>query len=142
MDTHKLLPTSLQVYAKKSLTLKPGGVSQVVLVVMNPPANAGEAGNECIVPGFGKIPWQRAWEPSSVFLPGEFHGQRSLASYSPWRCQELDMIDLDTHTTYPVFKRECSYECRYTHTKHADTENPIMHALHLPMCVSSSLRFL
>ena len=27
----------------------------------------------------------------SVFLPGEFHGQRSLAVYSPWGCRELDM---------------------------------------------------
>ena len=25
----------------------------------------------------GKIPWRRAWQPTPVFLPGEFHGQRS-----------------------------------------------------------------
>jgi len=31
----------------------------------------------------GKIPWRRAWQPTSVFLPGEFHGQRSLSGYSP-----------------------------------------------------------
>ena len=30
----------------------------------------------------GKIPWRRAWQPTSVFLPGKFHGQRSLAGYS------------------------------------------------------------
>ena len=30
-----------------------------------------------------KIPWRRAWQPISVFLPGESHGQRSLAGYSP-----------------------------------------------------------
>ena len=24
------------------------------------------------------------WQPTSVFLPGKFHGQRSLADYSPW----------------------------------------------------------
>ena len=24
------------------------------------------------------------WQPTPVFLPGEFHGQRSLAGYSPW----------------------------------------------------------
>ena len=29
-----------------------------------------------------------------VFLPGEFHGQRSLAGYSPWGREELDMSDL------------------------------------------------
>ena len=31
----------------------------------------------------GKIPWRRAWQPTPVFSPGEFRGQRSLASYSP-----------------------------------------------------------
>ena len=31
-----------------------------------------------------KIPWKRKWQPSPVFLPGEFYGQRSLAGYSPW----------------------------------------------------------
>ena len=30
-------------------------------------------------PCFGKIPWRRKWQPTPVFLPGEFHGQRSLA---------------------------------------------------------------
>ena len=28
-----------------------------------------------------------------VFLPGEFHGQRSLAGYSPWGHKELDIIE-------------------------------------------------
>ena len=31
-----------------------------------------------------KIPWRRAWQPTPVFLPGESHGQRSLARYNPW----------------------------------------------------------
>ena len=31
----------------------------------------------------GKIPWRRKWQPTPVFLPGESHGQRSLAGYSP-----------------------------------------------------------
>ena len=35
-------------------------------------------------PWFGKIPWRRAWQPTPVLLPGESHGQRSLAGYSPW----------------------------------------------------------
>jgi len=34
-----------------------------------------------------RIPWRRAWLPTPVFLPGEFHGQRSLAGYSPWGCR-------------------------------------------------------
>jgi len=28
--------------------------------------------------------WRRKWQPTPVFLPGEFHGQRSLVGYSPW----------------------------------------------------------
>ena len=28
-----------------------------------------------------------------VFLPGEFHGKRSLAGYSPWGCREPDMTE-------------------------------------------------
>ena len=34
-------------------------------------------------PWVGKIPWRREWQPTLVLLPGEFHGQRSLAGYSP-----------------------------------------------------------
>ena len=34
-------------------------------------------------PWVGKIPWRRKWQPTPVFLPGEFHGQRSLAG-SKW----------------------------------------------------------
>ena len=30
-----------------------------------------------------KIPWGREWPPTPVFLPGESHGQRSLAGCSP-----------------------------------------------------------
>ena len=37
----------------------------------------------------GKIPWRKEWQPNPVFLPGEFHGQRILAGYSPWGCKEL-----------------------------------------------------
>ena len=32
-------------------------------------------------PWVGKIPWRREWQPTLVFLLGEFHGQRSLAGY-------------------------------------------------------------
>ena len=47
----------------------------------------------------GKIPCRREWLPTSVFLPGEFHGQSSLAGYSPRGHKELDTTDrlTDTH---------------------------------------------
>ena len=35
-------------------------------------------------PWIEKIPWKRKWQPSLVFFPGKYHGQRSLAGYSPW----------------------------------------------------------
>ena len=36
-----------------------------------------------------KIPQRRAWHSTPVFLPGEFHGQRSLVGYSPWGFKRL-----------------------------------------------------
>ena len=42
---------------------------------------------------FGKILWRRKWQPIPVFFPGEFHGQRSLAGYSPWGRKAWDMTD-------------------------------------------------
>ena len=47
--------------------------------------NAGELGS---IPGSGRAP--------GVFLPGEFHGQRSLVDYSLWDCEESDMAEQRT----------------------------------------------
>ena len=44
-------------------------------------------------PWVGKIPWRREWQLSPVFRPGECHGQRNLAGYSPWGCKESDMTN-------------------------------------------------
>ena len=49
--------------------------------------NAGDPG---YIPWVGEIPWRRERQPTSVFLPAESHGQRSLAGSSPWGGQELD----------------------------------------------------
>ena len=51
--------------------------------------NAGDLG---LTPGLGRFPWRRKWQPTPVFLPGESHGQRSLAGYTPWACKESDAI--------------------------------------------------
>ena len=40
-------------------------------------------------PLVGKIPWRSKWQPTPLFLPGEFHGRRSLASYRG--CKESDV---------------------------------------------------
>ena len=44
-------------------------------------------------PWVRKIPWRREWQPTLVFLLGEFHGQRSLVGYSPCGHKESDMTE-------------------------------------------------
>ena len=41
----------------------------------------------------GNIPWRREWQPTPVFWSGEFHGQRSLAGYSPQGYKESDTTE-------------------------------------------------
>ena len=61
------------------------GAVQVVLVVKNPPANAGDIREASQIPGSGRsILWRRTWQPTPIFLPREYHGQRSLVNYSSW----------------------------------------------------------
>ena len=42
------------------------------------------------VPGWGRSPQGTEWQSTPVFLPGESYGQRSLATYCPCGCKELD----------------------------------------------------
>ena len=51
------------------------------------------------------LPWSRIWQPASIFLPGEFHGQRSLV---PWGHKELDM-SMRTHILLHVTLEWVSY---------------------------------
>ena len=53
-------------------------------------------------PWVRKAPWSRKWQPTPVFLPGKFHGQRSLAGYNPWCHKESDT------TKYACRKCMCS----------------------------------
>ena len=54
------------------------------------------AGDLASIPGLGRSPGEG--KPTPVFLPGEFHRQRSLAGYSPGGCKELDTTEGLTHT--------------------------------------------
>ena len=45
------------------------------------------------VPWVGNIPWRRKWHSTPVDLPGKFHGQRSLAGYTPWGCKQSDTTE-------------------------------------------------
>ena len=61
----------------------------------NMPTNAGDMDS---IPGSGKFPWRRKWQPTPVFLPGEYHGQRSLVGYSPWGHKRLE-YDLNNNNS-------------------------------------------
>ena len=64
-------------------------------MVQNLPADAGDTRDA------GSISWSRKWQPAVVFLPGKFHGERSLAGCSPLGCKESDMIE-HTHMTLSI----------------------------------------
>ena len=55
----------------------------MALEVKNLPATAGDIGDSGSISGLGRYPGGGgAWKPAPAFLPGESHGQRSLAGYS------------------------------------------------------------
>ena len=51
------------------------------------------AGNPGLTPGSGRPPGEGNGNPLQLLLPGEFHGQSSLAGYSPWGHKELDTTE-------------------------------------------------
>ena len=64
-------------------------------------------------PWVGKIPWSTKWQPAPVFLPGKFHGQRSLVGYSMWGCKKSDTTEwLSTHTHTHTHTHMPGYEHR------------------------------
>ena len=46
------------------------------------------------------IPWRRKWQPIPLFLPGEFHRQRSLEGYSPWGHKRVKHNDYNNNFLY------------------------------------------
>ena len=77
--------------------------------------NAGDLGS---IPGSGRFPWRRKWQPTPVFLPGESHGQRSLVGYSPRGCKESDTTEqLYIHFTFTlgskiIMELDCSHKIK------------------------------
>ena len=61
-------------------------------------ANGKESACQCrrckFSPWVRKITWSRKWQPTPVFLAGEFHGQRILVHYRTWGCKSVS----HTHT--------------------------------------------
>ena len=69
-------------------------------------------------PWVRKIPWRRKQQPTPVFLPEEYHGQRSLAGYHPWNHKESSMIkQLSMHTPSAIGKSlRFTYDRNYCFT--------------------------
>ena len=65
----------------------------MVLVVKNPPGNAGDAGS---IPRLGRSPEEGHGNPQQ-FMPGKSYGQRSLVGYSPWGHKESDTSEVTLH---------------------------------------------
>ena len=55
--------------------------------------SACSAGDWHLIPKMGRSPGEGNWQPTPVFLPGEFPGQRSLVGYSPRGRKESDMTE-------------------------------------------------
>ena len=71
--------------------------SLLAQLVKNPPAMH----ETRFDPWVRKIPWRRARQPTPGSLPGESHGWRSLASYSPWGREGSETTErLSTHTYF------------------------------------------
>ena len=82
---------------KNSLLYTRIWASQVALVVKNPPGNAEDMRSLGLIPGSGRSPWRRTWQPTPVFLPGESHAQRSLVGTVHKGCKELDTTEVTEH---------------------------------------------
>ena len=84
-----------------------------------------------------KISWGREWQPTQVFLPGEFHAQRSLVEHSSWGTtvhKELGMAERLTLSLYfscYIVRPCCSailyiIVCLLTPDSHSITPNPLL----------------
>ena len=67
---------------------------QVVLVVKNPPANAGDVRDAGLTPGSGRSPEGGHGNPLQYSCLENPHGQRILVGYSPWGLHESDTTEV------------------------------------------------
>ena len=83
--------------------------SIVIKIGANPPKVVEETASQCrrckrhqFDPGVGKIAWRRKWQTHSSILAWKFHGQRSLAVYSPWS-QSQTRLSAHTHSKFILY---------------------------------------
>ena len=74
--------------------------STIIVGKFNTPLTASEGkeyacnvGDLISIPGSGKSPGEEHGKPTPVFLPGKFHGWRSLVGYCPWGRKESDTTE-------------------------------------------------
>ena len=62
----------------------------------------------------GPLRWslEKEWQPTPVFLLEEFHGQRSLVSYSPWESQRVGHDWVTNAFPGGAVGKESAYQCR------------------------------
>ena len=89
--------------------------------------NAGDLG---LIPGEGKIPWRRKWEPTLVFLPRESHGQRSLVRHRLLGHKESDTTER-LHFHFPTEIEDIKKRWKgYTEDLHKNDLNDLCPCLH------------
>ena len=96
-------------------------------------------------PYVGKIPWSSKWQPTPVFSPGKFHGQRSLAGYSPWSHKGLDTTKhahtrthTHTHTHTHIYRmtffaKETSHSLKIKDNTYTMQDAFLWHSLSFPL---------
>ena len=75
--------------------------------------SACNAVNLDLIPSLGTwVLWRREWQPTLLFLPREFHEQRSLVGYGPWSCKESDKTErLTLSLSYKGYSTVPSLHC-------------------------------
>ena len=103
---YNLKETPNEWHLLKNLVKPSNWASQVTQLVKNLPAKAGDVD---LTPESGRSPGEGNGNPTPVFLPGESHGWRSLAGYSPWGHKESDSECLNTHkpNNYYIVGENC-----------------------------------
>ena len=100
-------------------------------------------------PWVRNIPWSKKWQPAQVFLPGKFHGQRSLADCSPWDHGGLDMMehmhtsDIGAVTSVNWLKSEDPGIPNLHLNNHFPSQMwfwYVKEERHLPLCIFNSLK--
>ena len=57
---------------KESDMTEPLSLSLQVTLVKNSPTNAGDLRDTVSIPELRRFPWRRAWQPTPIFVPGEY----------------------------------------------------------------------